>query len=165
MAKRSAGILLFRRHPEPQVLIGHLGGPLWSRRESAAWSIPKGEYGPDETALQAARREFTEELGLPVPDVELVELGTVTQGGGKQVTAWAAEADLDLDRVVLGTFELEWPPRSGRIQQFPELDRVAWCSLDQARDRLIVSQRQFLDRLADHLRPHRAAEPPGQPGR
>jgi predicted NUDIX family NTP pyrophosphohydrolase len=161
MAKRSAGILLFRRQPELQVLIGHLGGPLWSRRDSAAWSIPKGEYGPDETALQAAGREFAEELGLPVPDAELIELGTVTQSGGKQVTAWAAEADLDLDRVVLGTFELEWPPRSGRMQSFPELDRVAWCTPELARDRLIASQRQFLDRLADHLlRPHRAAEPP-----
>lgn len=160
MAKRSAGILLFRRQPELQVLIGHLGGPLWSRREAAAWSIPKGEYGPDETALQAARREFAEELGLPVPDAELIELGTVTQSGGKQVTAWAAEADLDLAQVVLGTFELEWPRGSGRIQQFPELDRLAWCAPEQARDRLIASQRQFLDRLADHLRPHRAAEFP-----
>jgi predicted NUDIX family NTP pyrophosphohydrolase len=160
MAKRSAGILLFRRQPELQVLIGHLGGPLWSRRDSAAWSIPKGEYGADETALQAARREFEEELGLPVPDAELIELGTVTQSGGKQVTAWAAEADLDLDRVVPGTFELEWPRGSGRLQQFPELDRVAWFPPEQAHDRLIASQRQFLDRLADHLRPHRAAAPP-----
>ncbi len=101
-------------------------------RDSAAWSIPKGEYGPDETPLQAARREFTEELGLPVPDGELIELGTVTQSGGKQVTAWAAEADLDLDQVVLGTFELEWPRGSGRIQRFPELDRVAWCTPEQA---------------------------------
>lgn len=159
-AKRSAGILLFRRRPDLQVLIGHLGGPLWSRRDSAAWSIPKGEYGPDETPLQAARREFAEELGVPAPEAELIELGSVTQGGGKQVTAWAAEADLDLDRLVLGTFELEWPPRSGRVQQFPELDRVEWCAPELARDRLIASQRQFLDRLAEHLlRPRPAAEP------
>ncbi len=96
-----------------------------------------------------------------MPDAELIELGIVTQSGGKQVTAWAAEADLDLDRVVLGTFELEWPPRSGRMQSFPELDRVDWCAPELARDRLIASQREFLDRLADHLlRPHRAAEPP-----
>jgi predicted NUDIX family NTP pyrophosphohydrolase len=154
-AKRSAGILLFRRQPDLQVLIGHLGGPLWSRRDTAAWSIPKGEYGPDETALDAARREFTEELGLPVPEAELLELGTVKQSGGKQVTAWAAEADLDLDRVVLGTFELEWPAGSGRIQTYPELDRVAWCEPEQARDRLIAAQRAFLDRLAERLlRPH-----------
>ena len=150
-AKRSAGILLFRRRPDLQVLIGHLGGPLWSRRDSAAWSIPKGEYGPDETPLQAARREFAEELGVPVPEAELIELGDVRQSGGKQVTAWAAEADLDLDQLVLGTFELEWPPRSGRVQQFPELDRVEWCEPELARDRLIASQRQFLDRLAEHL--------------
>lgn len=150
-AKQSAGILLFRRRPQLQVLIGHLGGPLWSRRETAAWSIPKGEYGPEETALHAARREFTEELGLPAPEAELIELGVVRQSGGKQVTAWAAEADLDLDQVVLGTFELEWPRGSGRIECFPEMDRLAWCEPEVARDRLITSQRQFLDRLAEHL--------------
>lgn len=150
-AKRSAGILLFRRQPHLQVLIGHLGGPLWSRRDTAAWSIPKGEYGPDETALDAARREFTEELGLPVPAAEFLDLGTVTQGGGKQVRAWAAEADLDLDQVVLGTFELEWPPRSGRLQSYPELDRLAWCEPELARDRLVAAQREFLDRLAERL--------------
>jgi predicted NUDIX family NTP pyrophosphohydrolase len=147
----SAGLLLFRRQPELQVLIGHLGGPMWSRRDEAAWSIPKGEYGPDETALDAARREFTEELGLPVPQAKLIDLGTVRQSGGKQVSVWAAEADLDLGQVVLGTFELEWPPRSGRIQQFPELDRLAWCTPEEARPRLIAAQRAFLDRLAEHL--------------
>jgi predicted NUDIX family NTP pyrophosphohydrolase len=150
-AKRSAGILLFRRQPDLQVLIGHLGGPLWSRRDTAAWSIPKGEYGPDETPLDAARREFTEELGLPVPATDLLELGVVRQSGGKQVTAFAAEGDLDLDRVVLGTFELEWPPGSGKIQRYPELDRLAWFAPEQARDRLIAAQREFLDRLAERL--------------
>ncbi len=157
--KRSAGILLFRRQPRLQVLIGHLGGPLWSRRETAAWSIPKGEYGPDETALQAARREFTEELGAPAPEAGFIELGMVRQSGGKQVTAWAVEADLDLDQLVLGTFEMEWPPRSGRIERFPELDRLAWCEPEVARERLITSQREFLDRLAEHLlRQHGPAE-------
>jgi predicted NUDIX family NTP pyrophosphohydrolase len=160
-AKRSAGILLFRRQPDLQVLIGHLGGPLWSRRDTAAWSIPKGELEPEETALDAARREFTEELGLPVPAAELIDLGTVRQSGGKQVSAWAAEADLDLDRVVLGTFELEWPPGSGRIQRYPELDRLAWYEPEQARDRLIAAQREFLDRLTARLvTPH----PPATPG-
>jgi predicted NUDIX family NTP pyrophosphohydrolase len=147
--KRSAAILLFRRRPELQVLIGHLGGPFWSRREEAAWSIPKGEYGPDEAALDAARREFTEELGLPVPEVALLELGTAAQSGGKQVTAWAGEADLDLEQVVLGTFELEWPPKSGLLKQFPELDRVRWCELELARQRLVAGQRVFLDRLLE----------------
>jgi len=150
-AKRSAGILLFRRQPSLQVLIGHLGGPLWSRRDTAAWSIPKGEYGPEETALDAARREFTEELGLPVPATDFLELGAVRQGGGKQVTAFAAESDLDLDRVVLGTFELEWPAGSGRIQRYPELDRLAWFEAEGARNRLIAAQREFLDRLAERL--------------
>jgi predicted NUDIX family NTP pyrophosphohydrolase len=159
-AKRSAGILLFRRTPQLQVLIGHLGGPLWSRRDASAWSIPKGEYGPDETALDAARREFAEELGLPVPQAQLLELGTVTQAGGKQVTVWAAEADLDVERVVPGTFELEWPPRSGRLQRFPELDRVQWCEPELARDRLVAGQRPFLDRLAERLlTPHPPAGP------
>lgn len=151
-ATPSAGLLLFRRQPQLQVLIGHLGGPMWSRRDEAAWSIPKGEYGPEETPLQAARREFTEELGVEVPEAELTDLGTVRQSSGKQVRVWAAEADLDLDKVVLGTFELEWPPRSGRRQRFPELDRVTWCTPDEARPRLIAAQRAFLDRLAEHLR-------------
>jgi len=150
-ATRSAGLLLFRRQPQLQVLIGHLGGPMWSRRDEAAWSIPKGEYGPEETPLQAARREFTEELGLPVPEAELTDLGTVRQSSGKQVSIWAAEADLDLDQVVLGTFEMEWPPGSGRMQRFPELDRLAWCTPDEARPRLITAQRAFLARLAEHL--------------
>jgi predicted NUDIX family NTP pyrophosphohydrolase len=134
------------------VLIGHLGGPLWSRRDEAAWSIPKGEYGSEETPLQAARREFSEELGLPAPEAEPTDLGTVVQSGGKQVSVWAVEADLDLAQVVLGTFELEWPRGSGRIQQFPELDRLAWCAPEVARPRLIAGQRAFLDRLAEHLR-------------
>lgn len=150
-AKRSAGILLFRRAPEPQVLIGRLGGPLWKNRTEHNWSIPKGEYLPGEAPIDAARREFTEELGLAVPPVELIELGSVTQRGGKQVIVWAAEADLDLTRVLLGTFELEWPPRSGRLQQFPELAEVAWSNLEQARNRLISGQLPFLDRLLDQL--------------
>jgi predicted NUDIX family NTP pyrophosphohydrolase len=153
--KRSAGLLLFRRRPELSVLIGHLGGPFWSRRETAAWSIPKGEYSADETALDAARREFTEELGLPVPEVPFLDLGTAAQSGGKQVRVWAgdaSDADLDLEQVVLGTFELEWPPKSGQLKQFPELDRVQWCELEAARERLIAGQRCFLDRLLELVR-------------
>lgn len=151
MAKRSAGILLFRRVPDCQILIGRLGGPFWQRRTERNWSIPKGECQPDETELAAARREFTEELGLPVPDVELIDLGSVVQSGGKQVRVWAGEADLELDRVVLGTFELEWPRGSGRIQQFPELAELAWCTPVEARPLLIAGQLAFLDRLADQL--------------
>jgi predicted NUDIX family NTP pyrophosphohydrolase len=150
-AKRSAGILLFRRTPELQVLLGRLGGPLWAKRTSQNWSIPKGEYLPDEEPLDAARREFTEELGLPVPQVKLIDLGSVTQSGGKQVRIWAAEAEIALEQVVLGTFELEWPPRSGRLQSFPELAEVAWSDLAQAGERLVKGQLAFLKRLSDQL--------------
>jgi predicted NUDIX family NTP pyrophosphohydrolase len=150
-AKRSAGILLFRRTADCQVLIGRMGGPFWQRRREHNWSIPKGEYLAGEPPLDAARREFTEELGLPVPDVALFDLGTITQSGGKQVQVWAGEAEIDLDQVVLGTFELEWPPGSGRLQQFPELAEVAWWSLPDARPRLVAAQLPFLDRLADQL--------------
>ncbi|MDQ2837821.1 MAG: NUDIX domain-containing protein [Actinomycetota bacterium] len=149
--KRSAGILLFRRAPEPEVLIGRLGGPFWQRKTAQNWSIPKGELQPDEAPLAAARREFTEELGLAVPDVPLLDLGTITQRGGKQVQVWAGEAELDLDRLVLGTFELEWPPKSGRLQQFEELAEVAWSDFELARHRLIAGQLEFLDRLTAQL--------------
>jgi predicted NUDIX family NTP pyrophosphohydrolase len=149
--KRSAGILLFRRtRGLPEVLLGHMGGPFWARRV-AAWSVPKGEYEPDETPVAAARREFEEELGLPVPDGPLVELGEVRQSGGKLVTVWALEADLDPDTVVPGTFEMEWPPRSGRWETFPELDRVAWFELPDARERIVGGQQPFLDRLQQLL--------------
>jgi predicted NUDIX family NTP pyrophosphohydrolase len=147
-AKHSAGILLFRSSTDAwQVLIGHLGGPLWARREDAAWSIPKGEIEPDEDPGAAASREFTEELGLPVPDGAWLELGEVRQSGGKVVTCWAIEADLDPSTVTLGTFEMQWPPRSGKTQLFPELDRVEWCDLALARTRLVRAQQDFLDRL------------------
>lgn len=165
MAKRSAGILLYRRVPDCQILIGRLGGPFWQRRTTRNWSIPKGECLPDEAELAAARREFTEELGLPVPDVPLTDLGSVTQSGGKQVRVWAGEADLDLDQAVLGTFELEWPRGSGRIQQFPELAEVAWLSPLEAQPLLIAGQLAFLDRLADQLSGAGGSGRPGGPGR
>jgi predicted NUDIX family NTP pyrophosphohydrolase len=152
-AKTSAGILLYRTGPDraPEVLIGHMGGPFWAKRDAGGWSIPKGEYVPDEEPVAAARREFTEELGVPVPPGDLVPLGEVRQSGGKVVTVWALAGDIDLDAVVPGTFDLEWPPRSGRMQQFPELDRVGWVDLAAARDRLVKYQQPFLDRLAAHL--------------
>jgi predicted NUDIX family NTP pyrophosphohydrolase len=150
--KRSAGILLFRRvDGDVQVLLGHMGGPLWARRDAGGWTIPKGEYQPDEEPLDAARREFAEELGLPAPAADLVELGSIKQAGGKVVTAWAGEGDVDPAEIVPGTFDLEWPKGSGQIQQFPELDRVAWFGVDEAAQKLVAAQREFLDRLAERL--------------
>ncbi|MER5884987.1 NUDIX domain-containing protein [Streptomyces sp. NPDC001941] len=150
--KRSAGLLLFRRvNGGTEVLIGHMGGPFWASRETAAWSVPKGEYGPDEAPEAAARREFEEELGLPAPDGEPIALGEARQASGKTVTVWAVEADLDPADVVPGTFRMEWPRGSGVVREFPELDRVAWCTPEQAEPRLVSGQRVFLERLAERL--------------
>ncbi|MQA60621.1 MAG: NUDIX domain-containing protein [Actinophytocola sp.] len=147
--KCSAGILLFRRSGQRrEVLLGHMGGPFWARRDVGAWSIPKGEYEPDEAPETAARREFTEELGLPVPPGELVELGEVKQSGGKVVTAWALEGDLEPAEAVPGTFEMEWPRGSGRMQRFPEVDRFEWFGFELAAEKIVSKQREFLDRLA-----------------
>lgn len=151
-AIRSAGILLFRRSGAGlEVLLGHMGGPFWARRDAGAWTVPKGEYEVDEEPEAAARREFTEELGLPVPDGELLDLGDVTQSNGKVVTAWALEADLDPHDVTPGTFEMEWPPRSGRTATFPELDRVDWLDLTTASAKIVTAQRVLVDRLHDLL--------------
>ena len=148
--KRSAGLLLFRHTDHGlEVLLGHMGGPFFARRDAGAWTLPKGEYDPEESAWDAARREFREELGLPPPDGEAVPLGEVRQTGGKTVTAWAVEADLDPTSVEPGTFTMEWPPGSGHIQEFPELDRVEWIGLDRARDVIVKAQATFLDRLRD----------------
>ncbi|MEU6096857.1 NUDIX domain-containing protein [Streptomyces sp. NPDC047079] len=149
--RRSAGLLLFRHTDHGlEVLLGHMGGPFFVRREAGAWTVPKGEHEPDEPSWEAARREFREELGLPPPDGEAVPLGEVRQSGGKVVTAWAVEADLDPAAVVPGTFTMEWPPRSGRLEEFPELDRVQWFGLDRAREVIVKAQAAFLDRLAEH---------------
>jgi predicted NUDIX family NTP pyrophosphohydrolase len=149
VVKRSAGLLLYRRTTEGtlQVLIVHMGGPLWARKDVGAWSIPKGEYADDEDPLSAARREFREELGLPVPGEDFTSLGSVRQAGGKPVCAWAVEADLDVAAISSNTFTLEWPPRSGRLQEFPEVDRAAWVDLATAREKLVRAQVEFLDRL------------------
>jgi predicted NUDIX family NTP pyrophosphohydrolase len=149
--KRSAGLLLFHTTDNGlEVLLGHMGGPFFARRDAGAWTVPKGEYEPDEPAWEAARREFREELGLPPPDGEAIDLGEVRQTGGKIVTAWAVRADLDPAAIVPGTFRMEWPPRSGRLQEFPELDRVAWFGIDRARAVIVKAQAAFLDRLAEH---------------
>jgi predicted NUDIX family NTP pyrophosphohydrolase len=129
-----------------------MGGPFWSRKDAGAWSIPKGECEPDEEALVAARREFQEELGLPVPDGDLVELGEVRQSGGKVVTAWALAGDLDPALVVPGTFEMEWPRGSGKLTEFPEIDRVRWFELATAAEKIVAGQRPLLDRLAELAR-------------
>ncbi|WP_055491330.1 NUDIX domain-containing protein [Streptomyces sp. TP-A0356] len=149
--RRSAGLLLFRHTGHgPEVLLGHMGGPYFARRDAGAWTVPKGEYEPDEPPWEAARREFQEELGLPPPDGEAVPLGEVRQSNGKIVTAWAVEGELDPAAIEPGTFTMEWPPRSGRIQEFPELDRVEWFGLDRAREVIVPAQAAFLDRLAEH---------------
>ncbi|EFL10388.1 NUDIX hydrolase [Streptomyces sp. AA4] len=129
-----------------EVLLAHMGGPFWAKKDLAAWSLPKGEVEDGEPVEVAARREFAEELGVPVPEGEWVSLGEVRQSG-KVVTAWAVEGDLDPGAVVPGVFEMEWPPRSGRMQEFPEVDRVEWFSLEVAREKLVKGQRGFLDRL------------------
>lgn len=131
----------------PQVLLGHMGGPFWRRKDAGAWTIPKGGYDNGEDAVVAARREYAEEIGHPVPDGEWLPLGEVMQANGKIVTAWAVEGDLDPLSASSNTFELEWPPGSGRRQPFPELDRVAWFSLDEARAKVVSAQALFLERL------------------
>ena len=153
MPARSAGILLFRRRPHgPEVLLVHPGGPFWSRRDEGAWSIPKGEYADGEDAMDAARREFEEETGTAPPPGALVELGEIRQRSGKRVVAWAAEGDLDPAAVVSNTFTLEWPPRSGQMQEFPEVDRAGWFPVEEARRRLVPAQAELVDRLLERLR-------------
>jgi predicted NUDIX family NTP pyrophosphohydrolase len=149
--RRSAGLLLYRRAEHGvEVLLGHMGGPFFARKDAGAWSVPKGEYEPDEPAWEAARREFQEELGLPPPEGEAVPLGEVRQSNGKIVTAWAIEADLDPATVVPGTFRMQWPPGSGQVREFPELDRVEWLDLERARAVIVQAQAVFLDRLTEH---------------
>ena len=152
MARLSAGLLLYRRRGrEIEVLLAHMGGPFWSRKDAGAWSLPKGEYEGDEEPLAAARREFAEELGLPAPAGRALDLGTIKQAGGKVVQAWALEGDLDTDAVRSNSFELEWPRGSGTVQSFPEVDRAAWFDLQSARVKLVKGQVGFLERLSGLL--------------
>jgi len=135
-----------RENGELLVLLAHPGGPFWRRRDAGAWSIPKGEIGPDEDLESAARREFREELGVECRGA-LQPLGTIRQRGGKIVEAFALEGDLDADSLRSNTFEIEWPPRSGRIESFPEIDRVAWLTVPMAREKILAGQLPLIDRL------------------
>jgi predicted NUDIX family NTP pyrophosphohydrolase len=153
MARRSAGILLHRAGPDGrEVLLVHPGGPFWAKRDDGAWSIPKGEYDDGEEPLAAALREFEEEIGSALQHAgDLIELGEVRQRNRKVVSAWAAEGDVDAAAVRSNTFEMEWPPRSGRRQSFPEIDRAEWFPLARAREKLIEAQVAFLDRLEERV--------------
>jgi predicted NUDIX family NTP pyrophosphohydrolase len=153
VGKRSAGILLYRvAGGAPEILLVHPGGPFWARKDAGAWSIPKGEYLDGEDPRTCALREFEEETGTRLAPAELIELGSVKQKGGKVVSAWAAEGDLDADSVRSNTFTMEWPPRSGQTAEFPEIDRAAWFAVDAAREKLVSAQTEFLDRLLERLR-------------
>jgi predicted NUDIX family NTP pyrophosphohydrolase len=148
MPTLSAGLLLYRGDgPGLEVLIGHPGGPFWARKDEGAWSIPKGEYAEGEDPWEAARREFTEEIGTPPTEGPRIDFAPLRQPSGKIITAFAVRGDLDVSGAVSNTFTMEWPPRSGRLREFPEIDRVAWFDLEAARAKLLKGQRPLLDRL------------------
>src|SRR4051812_27019734 len=148
----SSGLLLYRLSgSRPEVLLGHMGGPYWARKDDGAWSIPKGEYSPAEQPLAAARREFREELGSAAPAGPVLELGEVRQRSGKRIVAFAVEGDFDPSTLDSNTFTIEWPPRSGRHAEFPEIDRAAWFGLETARRKLVKGQVPLLEALASKL--------------
>lgn len=152
--KLSAGLLVYRspgQNADIEVILVHPGGPFWARKDDGAWSIPKGEYLADEDPLAAAIREFKEEIGIDPPQAEVLEIGTIKQPSGKKITVFAVEGDLDLGDFVSNTFPLEWPPKSGKVQEFPEVDRVEWMPLDRARTKLLKGQVPFLDLLEERL--------------
>ena len=154
MATQSAGILLYRLDGGGGVsaFVAHMGGPYWAGKDEGAWSIPKGELEDGEDALDAAKREFREELGVPAPDADYAELGTFSYSSGKRVTVFVADgAGFEAEGFVFGEFEMEWPPRSGRTASFPEVDRAEWMPLDRARERVVKGQRPAFDRLAELL--------------
>jgi predicted NUDIX family NTP pyrophosphohydrolase len=156
VAKQSAGVLLYRiAEGALEVLLVHPGGPFWAKKDAGAWSIPKGEYLDGEDPLAAALREIEEETGIELGDASFLELGSVKQRGGKVLVAWAASGDFDPATLRSNTFSIEWPPRSGRSQDFPEVDRAEWFGLDAARAKLLAAQVPFLDRLAERVAPRR----------
>jgi predicted NUDIX family NTP pyrophosphohydrolase len=149
MPKHSAGLILFKREAgEVRVLLVHPGGPFWQKRDHGSWSIPKGEYAEDEDPRAVALREFEEETGLALASGNFIPLGDVRQAGGKVVTAWALEGEIDADKIVSNTFEMIWPPKSGRRQTFPEIDRAGWFTLGEAGEKILDGQRPLLERLA-----------------
>jgi predicted NUDIX family NTP pyrophosphohydrolase len=152
MKKRSAGILMYRRSgPELQVLLVHPGGPFWAKKDLGAWSIPKGEYEEGEEPQAAAKREFREELGVDV-DGALLELGSLVQPSRKEIVAWAVEGDFAVEDLKSNTFEMEWPPKSGRKKPFPEIDRAEWFGLEEARGKILRGQVEFIERLVARVR-------------
>jgi predicted NUDIX family NTP pyrophosphohydrolase len=153
---RSAGLLLFRagESGDVEVLLGHPGGPFFARRDDGAWSIPKGEYAPNEDPRSAAAREFAEELGAPTPAGPEWDLGELRLPSGKRLTVYAVRSDFDSSQARSNTFELEWPPKSGRLRSFPEIDRAEWFDTATARRKLAKGQTEFLDRLVDALTPN-----------
>jgi predicted NUDIX family NTP pyrophosphohydrolase len=152
MAKCSAGILLFRgRGAQLRLLLVHPGGPFWAKKDLGAWSIPKGEHEEGDVPLAVARREFQEELGEPAPAGDAIELGELVQPSRKRIVAFAIEGDFDPSRLKSNLFEMEWPPKSGRLQSFPEVDRAAWFTLDEACEKILPGQRPFIDRLLERL--------------
>ena len=154
MATQSAGILLYRLDGGGGVsaLVAHMGGPYWASKDEGAWSVPKGELEDGEEALDGAKREFREELGVAPPEADYAELGTFAYSSGKRVTVFVADgAGFEAEGFVFGEFETEWPPRSGRTASFPEVDRAEWMPLDRARERVVKGQRPAFDRLAELL--------------
>ena len=152
MAKRSAGILLFRgRGAQLRLLLVHPGGPFWAKKDLGAWSIPKGEHEEGDVPLAVARREFQEELGSPAPADGVIELGELVQPSRKQITAYAIEGDFDPSSLKSNRFEMEWPPKSGTMQSFPEVDRAAWFTPEEAMAKILPGQRPFIERLLKRL--------------
>jgi predicted NUDIX family NTP pyrophosphohydrolase len=162
--RQSAGLLVYRKTANgPQVLIAHMGGPWFANKDKGGWSIPKGEYAKNEDPLKTAFHEFEEELGKELPKGELIELGTVKQSSGKEVIAWAIEGDLDVTKTRSNRVKIEWPPKSGNVQEYPEIDRAEWFSFEEAAKRLVKAQVEFLERLAKIVGTSFAADEPKPP--
>jgi predicted NUDIX family NTP pyrophosphohydrolase len=155
LPKQAAGVLLYRMAAggRVEVLLAHPGGPIWARKDLGAWTLPKGQFGDDEAPLAAARREFEEEMGSPPAADQFLELGAIKQPGGKIVHAFAARGEFDITTVKSNLFSMEWPPRSGRTAEFPEVDRAGWFSMDEARLKILKGQEPFLDRLLALVEP------------